>query len=153
MTVFIIPINNFCKSPKMTKPTQNSGFRIYRPNVITLLEYGLPRQILMLIYGPIVRLVEKGLTKLQKTDTKSGNNTTSGLAEELMFIKSFKFLIQGGASQFLCYFLNFLSSYLEGFPSFIQSISLHLSPPPIQLKALVQMFVPSGLYWRWQSVL
>ena len=83
-----------------------------------MLEYELPRSILMLPYGPIVRLKEKGLSELQK-GTKSGNNATLGLAEDPIFIKSFKSLIQGGASQFLCSFLHFSSSYLEGFPSFI----------------------------------
>ena len=83
-----------------------------------LLEYELPRSILMLPYGPTVRLKEKGLNELQKS-TKFGNNTTLGLSEEPLFIKSFKSLIQGGASQFLCSFLHFSFSYLEGFPSFI----------------------------------
>ena len=65
----------------------------------------------MLPYGPTVRLKEKWLSELQKRSTKSGNNTTSGLAEEPIFIKSFKSLIRDGTSQFLCSFLHFSSSY------------------------------------------
>jgi len=50
-----------------------------------------------------------------KKRTKFGNNTTSDLVDEQMFIKSFKSLIQDGCTQFLCSLLNLLSPHLKGF--------------------------------------
>lgn len=64
-----------------------------------------------------------------KNGTKFGINTSSGQAEELMFINCSSFNYRIVMYDIYVYLFSFSSPLLLGLPFFIQSTVLYLSPP------------------------